>query len=269
MASPSVSFSADAKFSWGTTGAPVIRDHRTHVTPVAYEQRTRTQQLQLAGYLSLANGRDVLRMPGMNLRDAEALTLRATYGAGYVQGVQVRYKNGSSKNIQLNQWMSSRSPAIKVPLHGNRAIESIVIFGSAEGRLNYQVFAQLDNDSYEMPRPPVYQPPVYRGMSIGDDLTFMNTDGRKFLTVGAEKGKFSSLRISGSQGNVFIQHVKVTFADGQEQLVTGLNKSLRAGESYELALENRRSGIQQITIWTHDRGHMVQNITGSFDATLF
>lgn len=272
MASPSASFSADARFSWGT-GAPVIRDHRTHVTPVTpvtYEQRSHAQQLKLAGALSLWSGRDVLRMPGMNLRDVDALTLRATHGAGYVEGIQVRYRNGRDKTIQLNQWMSSRSPAIHIPLRGNRAIESIVIFGSAEGRLNYQVFAQLDNDSYEpRPEPPVYQPPVYRGMSIGQDLTFMNTDGRKFLTVGAEKGRFSSLRLSGNQGNVFIQHVKVTFADGQEQLLTGLNKSLRAGESFDMALEGHRGGIQQITIWTHDRGHMVNTISGSFNATLF
>ena len=165
--------------------------------------------------------------------------------------------------------MTSRTPAINVALNSNRQIDSIVILGSSEGRLSYQVFAQLDDNSYEMPRPPVYQPPVYRGMSIGQDMTFMNTDGRKFITVGAEKGQFSSLRLQGSQGNVFIQHVKVTFANGQEQLVTGLNKALRAGETFDMPIENHNSGIQQITVWTQDRGYSVQTITGSFNATLF
>jgi len=269
MASPSATFSANAQFSWGT-GAPVIRDHRTTVTPVTYQpQRQSSQFLKLAGALDLSTGRDVLRLPGMNLRDANGLTLRATYGQGYVQGIQVRYRNGSAKNIQVNQWMTSRTPAINVALHGNRAIESIVIHGSSEGRLQYQVFAQLDDNSYEMPRPPVYQPPVYRGMSIGEDMTFMNTDGRKFITVGAEKGKFSSLRLTGSQGNVYIQHVKVEFADGTEQLVTAVNKALRAGESFDLPIESRRSGINRITVWTSDNGQAVRSITGSFDATLF
>ena len=268
MASPSVSFSADASFSWGTTGAPVIRDHRTNTQTVAYQPQTQaqTQYVKLASMLDLSSGRDVLRLPGMNLRDANGLTLRATYGQGYVQGIQVRYKNGSSKNIQLNQWMTSRTPAINVPLNGNRTIDSIVILGSSEGRLQYQVFASLDNAYNDAP---VYTPPVYRGMSIGQDMTFMNTDGRKFITVGAEKGKFSSLRLQASQGNVFIQHVKVTFADGQEQLVTGLNKSLSAGQTFDMPIENHGTGIQQITIWTQDRGYSVQSITGSFNATLF
>lgn len=267
MASPSVSFSADAAFTWGTTGAPVLRDHRTNTMPVVYQpQQSSSQLLKLASALDLSTGRDVLRMPGMNLRDANGLSLRATYGQGYVQGIQVRYRNGSTKNIQLNQWMTSRSPAINVPLNGNRVIDSIVIFGSSEGRLSYQVFASMD-DRYD--DTPVYTPPVYRGMSIGHDMTFMNTDGRKFITVGADKGKFSSLRLQGAQGNVFIQHVKITFADGQEQLVTGLNKTLSAGQTFDMPIENHGTGIQQITVWTQDRGYSVQSITGSFNATLF
>lgn len=273
MASPTLSWSADAQFSWGTTGAPVIRDHRTNVTQVAYQQQpSSSAYVKLATMLDLSSGRDLLRL-GANARNADGLTLRTTYGQAFVRGIQVRYRNGSVKNIALNQWMTTRTPAINVELNGNRQIDSITIVGSPEGRFQYQVFASVDN-GVELPQPPVYQPPVYqppvyRGLSIGSDMNFLNTDGRRFITVGANKGTFGTLRLAGSSGTTYIQMVKVTFADGQEQFMGAVNKQLRAGEAIDLPLDGRGAkAIQQITVWTDSSGQMITGITGSFNASL-
>jgi hypothetical protein len=280
MASPSWSFSADAQLSWGTTGAPVIRDHRTTVTPVVYQKPSSSNHIKLAGYLDLSEGRDFLRL-NQNLRDADGLTLRATYGMGFVQKVQVRYKNGRSETINVNRWMTTRSPAIDVALRSNRVIDSITIIGSPSGRLQYQLFASVDN--VEMPRPPVYQPPVYnpqpqppvyqppvyqpRGMELGRDMSFLGTDGRRFFNLGHDKGTFNTLRLEGNSGSTYIQMVKIEFTNGQMQFLGAVNKTLGRGQILDLPLD-KNGGIQQIVVWTSDNGTSITNSTGTFNASV-
>ena len=284
VASPSFSFSADAQLSWSTTGAPVIRDHRTApVTTVAYRPQTpSSSQIKLAGYLDLSEGRDLLRL-NQNLRDANGLTLRATTGMGYVSKVQVRYKNGRSETIAVNQWMTTRNAAITIPLRSNRQLDTITIVGSPSGRLSYQVFASVDN--VEMPRPPVYQPPVYqpqpqppvyqppvyqqpsRGMEIGRDMSFLGTDGRRFFNLGHDKGTFHTLRLEGNSGSTYIQMVKIEFTNGQTQFMGAIGKTLGRNQVLDLPLD-KNGGIQQIVVWTSDNGTSITNSTGTFNASV-
>jgi hypothetical protein len=281
MASPSLSWSADAQFSWGNTGAPVIRDHRTTVTPAAYHQAPSSSAfIKLAGYLDLAEGRDMLRL-NQDLRDANSLTLRANSGMGYIEKVVVRYRRGRSEVISVNQWMTSRRAAITVPLHGNRAIDSIMIVGSPSGRLSYQVFASVDN--VEMPRPPVYQPPVYqpqpqppvyqppvyqpRGLELGRDMSFLGTDGRRFFNLGHDKGTFNTLRLEGNSGSTYVQMVKIEFTNGQVQFMGAINKTLGRNQILDLPLD-KNGGIQQIVVWTSDNGTSITNSTGTFNASV-
>jgi hypothetical protein len=275
MASPTVSFNANAQFSFGThRPAPVIRDHGQSSMPAYAMPSTRaTSQVALANYLSLSTGRDVLR-PESNLR-ASALTLRANMGMAYIQKVTVRFHDGSTQVLNLNQWMTTRKPAIELALRNNRRIDSIVIVGTPSGRASYSVFAQ--NERVELPRPPVYGHgggygdgyEQNHGMSLGTGMTFLNTDGRKFINVGTHLGSFGTLRLEGNSGRTFIQAVKVIFADGQEQFLTGLDRTLTRGESMDLKLDGRgANSIKQIIVWTDLKGDHMITPSGTFNATV-
>jgi hypothetical protein len=190
MASPTVSFNANAQFSFGThRPAPVIRDHGQSSMPAYAMPSTRaTSQVALANYLSLSTGRDVLR-PESNLR-ASALTLRANMGMAYIQKVTVRFHDGSTQVLNLNQWMTTRKPAIELALRNNRRIDSIVIVGTPSGRASYSVFAQ--NERAELPRPPVHQP-SYSGLSgtyqsVNGDVILTQTGNRIHGTWKAHNG---------------------------------------------------------------------------------
>lgn len=270
MASPTVSWSANAQFSFGTpASAPVIRDH-TQAPVYAMPSTRSTSWVSLANYLNLSSGRDVLR-PESNLR-ASALTLRANMGMAYIQKVVVRFQDGSQQVLQLNKWMTTRSPAIELALRGRGRIDSIVIVGTPSGRASYSVLAQ--NERVELPRPPVYGHgggygyEQNYGMSLGTDMSFVNTDGRKFITVGSGLRSFGTLRLEGASGRTFIQAVKVIFADGQEQFLTGLDRTLTRGESMDLKLDGRgANAIKQIIVWTDLKGDHMITSSGTFNAT--
>jgi hypothetical protein len=273
MASPTVSWSAKAHFSFGTpASAPVIRDH-TQAPVYAMPSNRSASWVSLANYLSLSSGRDVLR-PESNLR-ASALTLRANMGMAYIQKVTVKFQDGSAQVLHLNKWMTTRNPAIELALRGRGRIDSIVIVGTPSGRASYSVLAQ--NERVELPRPPVYGHgggygdgyEQNHGMSLGTGMTFLNTDGRKFINVGTHLGSFGTLRLEGNSGRTFIQAVKVIFADGQEQFLTGLDRTLTRGESMDLKLDGRgANSIKQIIVWTDLKGDHMITTSGTFNATV-
>jgi len=291
MAQPTISFTggASAQLSWGTpasyTPAPVVRDHSYDYDQTAYQMpSSRTTYISLASALNLSTGRDVLR-PQLNLRNTTSLTLRANSGLAFVQSVKIRFADGSMQSVPVNAWMSTRNrQPLEIGLRSNRRIETITITGSASGRVSYQVFAQANGSVelpqqppvYQQPEPPVYQPhpmpPVYQppsyGMSLASDMSFLNTDGRRFINVGADKGNFSTLRLTGASGSTYIQMVLVTFTNGQQQFMSVINMTLVRGESIDLPLDGHgANGIAQICVWTNDKGTQVTNLTGTFNAS--
>ncbi|MBA3458717.1 MAG: hypothetical protein H0T46_02065 [Deltaproteobacteria bacterium] len=165
MASPTVSFNANARFSYGTPySAPVIRDHTQYSAPVirdytqapvyAMPSTRSTSWVSLASYLDLSSGRDVLRLDN-NMR-ASALTLRANMGRAYVEKVLVRFQDGSRQVMHVDSWMTTRNPAIQLDLRGRSRIDSIIIVGESLGRASYSVLAQSET----MNRPPVFEQPA-------------------------------------------------------------------------------------------------------------
>jgi hypothetical protein len=179
MAQPTVSFTGNARaqLSFTSAPAPVIRDHGygSYTPAPAYEMpSTRTSYITLASALDLSTGRDVVRLQ-QNLRNADSLMLRVNSGTAFVQKVQIRFQNGSTQNVAVNAWMSTRNTTpLSIDLSNNRRIDSITIVGSPSGRVSYQLFAQ-SNQSVELPHPqpmpPVYQPVSLTGVyasSYGD-----------------------------------------------------------------------------------------------------
>lgn len=273
MASPSVSFSADASISWSTSaGGAIIRDHRTEPAPMPMPSTT---WISLGAPLHLANGRDVLRpQAGM----FSQVRLQATTGLSYIQKVTVRFKDGGMQTVTFNQWLTSRNSMLQFDLNQNhRAIDTITVQGTGGYRNqggSYQVFVQGSRQislphQPTLPQYPTYETPVSypaQGAVLASNINFAMTDGRRFITVGADKGAFSTIHIQENSGSNYIEAVKVDFADGSSQLMNAVDKTLTAGQGLDLSLDGAgRRQILQVTLWQSESA--VQFATGELTVT--
>jgi hypothetical protein len=286
MASPSLSFSADAQFSWGTSG-PVIRDHGDRyvpATPAAYQpQRPTTSWISLAQPLHLQNGRDMLTLN--RLGSYTQLRLQATSGLSYIQKVKVKFRDGSVQNVSFNQWLSNRNPMLQVDLRDNRGIESIAVIGTASGyNAAYQVFVQ-GNTTIQMPQRPAA--PTYQWMGhsyeqqpvipaapqapiqLASELAFNGTTGVRQFPVQTPAGShFSTLRLEGHGGPLSLTRVIVSFADGTSQQINNINRMLTPGEVVDLRLKGTGQ-ITELVVYTNDGMTQVNGITGTFMISAF
>ena len=287
MASPGISFTAGAQVSWGTSSAPVIRDHGDRYTTPVYQAPARpsTTWISLAQPLHLQNGRDMLTLN--RLGSYTQLRLQASSGYSYIQKVKVRFRDGSVQNVTVNQWLTSRNPMFQVDLRDNRGIESITVMGTASGyNAAYQVFAQ-GNTTIQLPqRPstPTYQwmghsyeqpamptmPAPQAPFSIASELTFANTLGFRQFPVSSPAGShFSTLRLQGYGGPLALSRVIVTFSDGTLQEINNINRTLTPGEVVDLRLRSSSGQISQLVVYTNDSLTPVNTITGSFMVSAF
>lgn len=262
MASPSFSLSAGAEWSFGnrTSRGPVIRDHRT-ITWTALSQP-----------LSAAYGRNTVRLT--NPVAYSNLKLQATAGMSYVDNIVLEFGHGRRQVIEVDRWITTGSPA-QINVNNGRLITSVTINGSANRRASYQLFGYgryemtpVSNPPVYQPpvyQPPVYQPPVYQGVLLGSGLDFAHSDGREFITVGAQKGSFEAIRIMGTSGTTFVKMVQIDFADGTSQFLSAINRELRTGESVDLELDGHtRRAIARVTVWMKEDGNQVDYATGEF-----
>lgn len=199
MAAPGISFTAGAQVSLGASvsvSGPIVRDHRSEPAPMpapvyqapapvftpavyqqpAYQQPVNelTSWISLGSPMSLLRGRDVIR-PNL-APNITQIRLQASSGMSYIQTVQVRFKDGSIQNVNLNQWLTTRAPMAQFDLTSNcrAGIDTITVIGSAQGRnASYQMFAQGQSHPVILPPRPVQ--PSLTG-------TFDSVYGTVFLT---------------------------------------------------------------------------------------
>jgi len=128
----------------------------------------------------------------------------------------------------------------------------------------------------------VYQDPVYRQarydrpwfwrsqaqrpVLLASGMSFAN-QGRAFITVGDEAGRFGSLQISAAGGRTFIKQVYVQFDNGQEQVIRDLNRTLVGNQTVTLDLDGHRRGIRRIVVYGADGGRSVRRNLGAFNVT--
>lgn len=276
MASPTVSFNANAQLSWGTSlAAPIIRDHRA--TDYAFQMPTaQSSWISLASSLQLSRGRDVIRPQAGNISQ---IRLQAVTGNTWIKNVTVTFRDGSKQTAEFHQYLSTRSSFLQFDVQGRRrsTIDTITVNGSPVGRGSYQVFAQ-GSQTVELPHPlpPVYQPqpPVYQPQTqspvlLASELTFANTQGYRLVYVVPQAGQFSTLRVQAHAGELPLSKIQVTFTNGQTQTFSGLNRMFTAGEKVDLRLDPRGEGrIAQMFVYSNDTMTQMPNvITGSFDIT--
>jgi hypothetical protein len=91
-------------------------------------------------------------------------------------------------------------------------------------------------------------PPVYRPVTLASGLHFAN-NGRTFISVGSHAGQFGTLQISAAGGRTLIKQVYVQFANGQEQVIRNLDRTLSGNESLTLDLDGGRRNISRIVVY--------------------
>jgi hypothetical protein len=114
-----------------------------------------------------------------------------------------------------------------------------------------------------------WKPPVYRPVTLASGLHFAN-DGRTFITVGSQLGRFSTLQISAAGGRTFIQQVYVDFGNGQEQIVRNIDRTLVGNESLTIDLDGGRRAIRRIVVYgnpLHSGWNGWRRAAGAFTVT--
>ena len=289
MADSGLSFNAstEARWSFGTRPvvpavqpaptASIIRDHRTNESFVP--SRYRAPWIALSEPMTVHPGRNTIRLASP--ARYSQLRVQSTAGASYIGSVMVQYTDGTRQVLEVNKWLDTRAPTVSLAISDRASIDRIIVRGptstrgSTSMRGTFQLFGSAmykrpaEPQPYPQPQPlpPVYQP---ADIVLAHDLNFANTDGRRFITVGADKGRLGTLRISGIDGATYVQMVEVAFTDGSTQLMGMVNTNLARGQSVDLQLDGRGSKtVDRVVIWTSDKGQRIATATGQFSVSAF
>jgi hypothetical protein len=126
---------------------------------------------------------------------------------------------------------------------------------------------QPSHGGWSPPAHPVILPVAYQApVALARGLTFQG-QGRRFITVGAQAGRFEKLEINASSGRTFINQVYIQFANGQEQVIRGLNRTLANGECLTLDLDGNKRAIARVVVYGSDLNRGWRRTAGSFSVT--
>jgi hypothetical protein len=123
------------------------------------------------------------------------------------------------------------------------------------------------------PSAPVYRgrpmPQQFRSVILAAGMHFAN-DGRSFITVGSNHGRFGTLQISAAGGRTFIKQVYVQFENGQEQVLRNLDATLVGSQALTLDLDGGRRAIRRIVVYgnpLHSGWNGWRRAAGTFNVT--
>lgn len=274
MAAADPSFSFHASTSWSTSSSPTVRDHRL-VTEGRFDRHARFTWLALSEPMQ-AGRRNVIRVA--EDRDVlSALRLQLSSGMTYIYDVEVRFEDGSRQTLSVNKWLWSNESSMQLALNRRAGVDMILVksWGGRPG--SFQVFGQARQMTTEQPQPPIYQPPVYQppvyqppvhSYVAGKDLTFANTLGYKYVALGADKGRFGSMRIQATSGAIHITYMEIHYTSGAIQVLQP-HRTIQAGSVYDFKLDgNGANAITQIVLKTNDTGTAVTD-PSTFNLVLF
>ena len=107
-------------------------------------------------------------------------------------------------------------------------------------------------------------PPVYRPVTLASGLHFAN-DGRTFIKVGPQAGRFATLQLSAASGRTLIKQVYVQFDNGQEQVIRNVDRTLVGNQTLTLDLAGNRRSIARIVVYGSDLFRGWRRSNGSFN----
>ncbi|HEY0992385.1 MAG TPA: hypothetical protein VGD80_35275 [Kofleriaceae bacterium] len=107
-------------------------------------------------------------------------------------------------------------------------------------------------------------PPAFRPVVLASGMHFAS-DGRTFIKVGPQAGRFATLQLSAASGRTFITQVYVQFDNGQEQVIRNLDRVLVRNQSLTLDLDGNRRGIARIVVYGGDIRNGWRRSGGTFN----
>jgi hypothetical protein len=105
----------------------------------------------------------------------------------------------------------------------------------------------VDQVYYRDRSPGDWTRPAYRPVQLASGMHF--SDGRTFINVGPQAGRFNTLQISADGGRTLIKQVYVQFDNGQEQIVRDLDRTLIGNQSLTLDLDGNHRAIRRIVVY--------------------
>lgn len=185
----------------------------------------------------------------------------AGFGSGYtkVKTVTVYFANGTSQVMNVNQRVDRANNNLRLDVSGQaRFITRVAIDGTSYGR------GQLMIRGLAVAEAPA---PAPQPLLVGNDIEFAK-DGRAFLTIGADKGKFDQLTIKTEHGRALIKQVYVQFADGSEKVLRNIDKQIEAGQGITLALDSHPDAIKRLVIYGDSTSLGIRYQPAQFDVSL-
>lgn len=208
-----------------------------------------------------------------NLR---AIRLQNGSGATYVYSISLRFDDGSRKEITVDKWLYAGAPMLTFELEqGHEGLTRIMVKTWTSRPSTFEVLGQKQMRR-PWQRPPILEPnppqpippaPAPVALSIGTNLTFANSQGYVHIPVGTEKGRFHTLRIESIGAATYIGHVFVTFANGNQQVIT-LKKAMNRGEMLDLDLEGGSNAIVAVTLMADEDVRAVGPSASRFNVSL-
>jgi hypothetical protein len=109
-------------------------------------------------------------------------------------------------------------------------------------------------------------PPVYRPVTLASGL-HLAANSQTQINVGAQLGRFGTLQINATGGRTVVRKVYVQFANGQEQIVRNLNRTLTGNESLTLDLDGGRRALQRVIVYGSLGSQGWRRTGGTFSVT--
>ena len=109
-------------------------------------------------------------------------------------------------------------------------------------------------------------PQVYRPVMLASGVHFSG-DGRTFIPVGVQAGRFNTLQISADRGRTFIRQIYIQFENGQEQIVRNLDRMLIGNQSLSLDLDGNHRAIRRIVVYGSSLNRGWRRAEGAFTVT--
>jgi hypothetical protein len=122
------------------------------------------------------------------------------------------------------------------------------------------------NDGDQASWPRRWLPPVYRPVTLASSAHFAG-DGRTFIGVGSRRGQFGTLHINAAAGRTLIKQVYVQFANGQEQVIRNLDRTLAGNQSLTIDLDGGRRSINRIVVYGGSVSPWRRSAAGTFTVT--
>ncbi len=189
--------------------------------------------------------RDIIHI-GRDEGRFEKLMLKVTGNDIHVGDVKVVYANGSSEHLNVQEYVRDGQSTSALDLRGHhRAIERVELLYQADRprfrQARVHVYGQL-SDISSGPPPSPHGWEVLGAQSVG----FMVDHDT--IAVGADKGRFRTLKLEVKDHDVFVYNARVTFRSGevQELPIYGL---VRGGATTaELDLTGERRMIERVDL---------------------